>query len=344
MSFLNKVRFNNNTIVFRGLDLWQPARNIAQPEEAKRSTDKADEETIPGSLETGSEETGSKELDELIEIFGYDYDPQQDIFISRISPWQRYIGYCRLYDELAAPTGMIIDCEPIHFEYRGKKWMLSFWKGQYDMVTGGEIGFYKSALKHYIPGISSGIFYNAVDDEDFLDMSYVLKKNGETLFTRQAKHWWLTGFRLGEFSEPYELTMEVSVTLKDVFMRNAFLAGMRNAGYTNEELIIDGNTVSFTFDVPRTPQPLTRAKYSDMLFQRKNKFLCDKYKEITGPHGTVQEKIKAIEEQSPEILKRMKKMGKKFKNAEGWVSTFIIALMILYMIGRNLDNELELQP
>jgi hypothetical protein len=53
-------------------------------------------------------------------------------------------------------------------------------------------------------------------------MSYVLKKNGETLFTRQAKHWWLTGFRLGEFSEPYELTMEVSVTLKDVFMRNAF--------------------------------------------------------------------------------------------------------------------------
>lgn len=344
MSLINKVRFNNNTIVFRGLDLWRPADNNSRLEDAEQGAVKVEQDTIPGNLEAGSEETGSKELDELIDIFGYDYDPQEDIFISRISPWQRYIGYCRLYDELAAPTGMIIDCEPIRFEYQGKKWMLSFWKGQYDMVTGGEIGFYQSVLKNSIPGISSGIFYNAVDDEDLLLMSYVLKKNGEILFTRQAVHWWLTGFRLGEFSWPDELTMEVSVTLKDINMRNAFLAGMRHAGYTNEELIINGNTVSFTFDVPRTPQPRTRAKYSDVIIQRKNKFLCDKYKEITGPHGTVQEKIQAIEEQSPEILKHMKKMGKKFKNPDGWISKTVIALMILYMIGRNLDFALEPQP
>jgi hypothetical protein len=39
---------------------------------------------------------------------------------------------------------MIIDCEPNHFEYRGKKWMLSFWKGQYDMVTAERLAFIKA--------------------------------------------------------------------------------------------------------------------------------------------------------------------------------------------------------
>src|SRR5665647_1009964 len=78
------------------------------------------------------EGTGSDELDKAIEIAGYSYDQKQDIFYSTMDPWQRDIGYCRLYDELAAPLGMITDCEPIHFEYLEKKWMIGFWKGQYD--------------------------------------------------------------------------------------------------------------------------------------------------------------------------------------------------------------------
>jgi len=60
------------------------------------------------------EGTGNDELDKAIEIAGYSYDPKQDIFYSTMDPWQRDIGYCRLYDELAAPLGMIIDCEPIY--------------------------------------------------------------------------------------------------------------------------------------------------------------------------------------------------------------------------------------
>lgn len=30
------------------------------------------------------------------------------------------MGYCYLYDEACAPFGMIIDFEPIHFEYDDK--------------------------------------------------------------------------------------------------------------------------------------------------------------------------------------------------------------------------------
>jgi len=46
-----------------------------------------------------------------------------------------------LYDEAAAPLGMIVDCEPIHFEYKGKRWLIQFWKGQYDLPTGAEVGY-----------------------------------------------------------------------------------------------------------------------------------------------------------------------------------------------------------
>jgi hypothetical protein len=47
-----------------------------------------------GSVSVG---TGNEDLDEIIEIAGYSYDARQDIFISNMKPWQRYIGYCRSF-------------------------------------------------------------------------------------------------------------------------------------------------------------------------------------------------------------------------------------------------------
>ncbi|NLI92844.1 MAG: DUF4474 domain-containing protein [Peptococcaceae bacterium] len=332
-----------------GEDLWRPDPGRLFPEEIilnpngnipkeQSPYSGEDAKNISEGTESEIEETGIEQLDELAELTGYSYDPEQDIFISNIRPWQRYIGYCRLYDEFAAPTGMIIDCDEIYFEYQDKQWMIGLWKGQYDMVTGGEIGFYKNALKFNIPGIPNALFYNAVDDEDMLEMSYVLKKNGNVLFTRKAKHWWLTGFKPGEFSEPSELSMDISITLKDIFMTNAFLAGMKKAGYQTEELLIDGNTVSFTFDAPRTRQPWTRKKITDRIIQRKNKFLCDKYQELTGSHNTVQEKIRAIKEQDQEIYQKVRKMGKMSYTLEGWI-TVIAALFVLYYLGSSVQRE-----
>jgi len=102
-----------------------------------------------------------------------------------------------LYDEAAAPLGMIVDCEPIHFEYKGKRWLIQFWKGVY-ATDKPDIN---------IPGLFKGTFYNSIKDDEFLWMSFTLKKNGKVLFERGDRHWWLTGFKLGEFSQPWELTM-----------------------------------------------------------------------------------------------------------------------------------------
>jgi len=254
--------------------------------------------------------TGNEDLDKAIDVAGYNYDSTQDIFWSNLDSWQRKVGYCRLYDEAAAPLGMIMDCEEIYFQYLGQKWMIGLWKGQYDMVTGGEIGVYNEALDLKILGIFKGTFYQCASDAHLLQMSFTLKKNGKPLFTRSGKHWWLTGFKLGEFSQPSELSMDVSITLENAVMRDAFVAGLWNAGYTLDKLSKNGNTVSFKFGTPHTPQPLTRTKPTDRLIQWKNQQLCLKYQKLTEPFVLLPDKVKAIEEKAPKMSLKILKLGK----------------------------------
>ena len=281
------------------------------------------------------EGTGDDDLDKAIEVAGYSYDSKQDIFYSTMDPWQRNIGYCRLFDEAAAPMGMIIDCEPIYFNYNEKKWMIGFWKGQYDLVTGGEIGVYSDGLELNDFGFLSGTFYSCVSNNDLLQMSYTLKKNGKTLFTREGKHWWLTGFKLGEFSEPSELSMDVAISLKDVTMRDAFVAGLKNVGYSDTELTIYKNTVSFTFGTPHSPQPLTRIPGTDRIIQDKNELLCNMYQDITKSADNFPDKVKAIKEQAPEMYEMIIKIGKSKRLYE----MFERLLMIIILVGAALTNK-----
>ena len=225
---------------------------------------------------------GKEALDKGIEIAGYGYDSEQDIFYCNMDAWQRNMGYSRLYDEASAPLGMIVDCEPIYFEYGEKKWLIEFWKGQYDLCTGCEVGVYTTEEKELNTlGMSKDTFYNCASNEDRLKIRFSLLKNGEVLFLRNDKHWWLAGFKLGEFSEPSELTMDLYITLKNNTMCNAFVEALKNAGYSEKEITINGDTVHLVFDKPHTPQPFTRTTETDRITQKKNKLLCDSYKVIT---------------------------------------------------------------
>lgn len=290
-------------------------------------------------LDSSTQGTGNEELDKAIEIAGYAYDPEQDIFYSIMDPWQRKIGYCRLYDEASALSGMIIDCEPIYFEYWNKKWMIGLWKGQYDLVTGGEIGVYIGGLDLNIPGLLSGTFYNCASNDDLLQMSYTLKKNGETLLTREGKHWWLTGFKLGEFSEPSELTMYIDITLSNALMRDAFVGGLKNAGYTEEQITVTGNTVSFIFDTPHTAQPITRMATFEIIMQKKNKALCEKYQEITGEFTNIRDKVKAVEELSPEMYSKVIKVGRTKQLLKLFGAIMLFSTMIGITIVSNLISD-----
>lgn len=284
---------------------------------------------VPSSLKTilaGSASPAEAEtLGGVVADGGYAYDARQHIFYSRDDAWQRRIGYCRLYDEAAALTGMIIDCEPVTFEYGGKKWLIEFWKGQYGMMTGCEAGVYCTTRPEFnIPGIFRGTFYDCAGDDDMLHMACVLYKNGRRLFYRSAKHWWLTGFVLAEFSEPSELVMDFRCTLKDSAMRDQYVKALLRTGYQLGELNIRGNSVALVFDKPRSPQPYTRTPELERLTQARNKFLCDRFNDIAKAYKTLPEGLSAVREADADIYEKVKlvrgsdKMLKIYKTLSGF--------------------------
>jgi len=243
-------------------------------------------------------------------IAGFAYSKDQDIFYSTHNAWQRSFGYSRLYDEAAAHFAMIVDSEPVYFDYDGKRWLIEFWKGQYGMTTGCEVGIYNTDRPAFqISGIFDETFYNSASDDDMLFISYTLFKNGRKLFQREGIHWWLTGFRLGEFSHPSELAMDVSITLKDKYMLNAFMHGMRNIGYSDDDMFVNGHTVSFVFDKPHSPQPQSRTKEIENFMQSFNKQNCDIFQELTGDYQKTSSKLVVIRKQNPEIFNSILNLG-----------------------------------
>lgn len=256
----------------------------------------------------------TQKIDEVLSNTGYSYDHAQDIFYSRKDAWQKGFGYSQIYDEAAAPMGMIIDCEPVRFYYGGKKWLIELWKGQYGMTTGCEIGVYTAPVYDVKShSISDSTFYECADEKDQLYMSFILWKNNRILFSRQGLHWWLTGFVLGEFSEPYELIMDTRITFKDKEMCDAFVNALYEIGYSPHLVKVNHTTVRLSFIKPLSPQPLTRTPVTDSLMQKKNRILCNRYSELTMGRGNSLEKLEVLWMKAPKLFESVLNMGKPLK-------------------------------
>lgn len=235
-------------------------------------------------------------LAQSVHAAGFAYDGSQDILVSRTDAWQHTFGFCQLYDESAPLTiSAIIDCEPIRFSHGGKDWMIELWKGQYGLETGAEVGVYSrpsaSAVSRAVSDAFSALFpivapvvktlhhqvdwYPSAEEHDWLTSSITLKRtNGHTLFVRGPEsHWWLTGFRWGEFSEPEDLVAEIEITLKNDAMRAAFekaLPKYRRLPTTRP------HSVAFVFDRQTRPLPVARTTLHDKV-QGSNRSLVDAY-------------------------------------------------------------------
>lgn len=191
-------------------------------------------------------------LDALVEPFGYCYDPQQDVFTSRLDAPQKIFGYNTLFDLSAPYFNMIFDYETIYFDYNSRTWLIEMWKGQYGINSGCEIGLYY-ADEIISPKDYSSTHFKSVEERDMLQMAYELNrmplkgKHLPDLIGRAGRrHWWLTLFKPGFYSKPEELYMDVSIRFKDYHMLYSFLHSFEKT-LTGIPFGIDGLTVSFTF-------------------------------------------------------------------------------------------------
>ena len=251
------------------------------------------------------------ELNKDLRPFGFSYEPDQDFFYSLMNGWQRQFGYCWLYDEASTPLSMVIDCEPVPFEFNGIKWLVEFWKGQYGMTMGGEVGiYYTTGPNLNIPGTFNGTFYQSVKDEDRIHMSFAFRKNGNLLFTRSAYHWWITGFKLGEYSDSDELSMDIIMDFDDRKMAYAFAEALMKVGYTDEEFGLRGSRVYIQYTKPYSKQPLTRTKFAENLAQKNNRSYCDAYQKLTEAYTDTLDKLEIVRNELPNMYNQILNMGK----------------------------------
>jgi len=223
-------------------------------------------------LHTGKSSLTDKKIADLIGICGFTYDEEYDIYKSNVDSLQRRFGYTSLFDMSAVPVGMVIDCEPVKFNHNDKEYMIELWKGQYDLSTGAEIGIYKKSDKL--------VTWESGTDEDMLQMGFSLMKKGNVVFKRSDSHWWLTGFKPGEFSNLEELTMDVSITFKDTAMLASFVKGMQKIGYKDNDYKINSSTINFTFNRPKTKQWWSLGSCFVKYTQKKNELLVKTYNSV----------------------------------------------------------------
>ena len=182
-------------------------------------------------------ETDAEEMQEILGLFGYKYDAEQNIYYTDEKAWQSNFGFTDMYDIAAPLTNMWYKTLKIDFNYDGLMWRLQWWKGQYGVLEGAELGVYTKK-----PENVDFAFYKCADEENQLDMYFEYYQTaadynaGKPLFIREyQQHWWLTGFKFGACN-PTKNVVKAVLVVDNETMANALEEGLQNlTGYGNEK-------------------------------------------------------------------------------------------------------------
>lgn len=243
-------------------------------------------------------------LGELAAPFGYAWHCCCGFFSSTVDAWQKSAGYTWLYDHMAPRFQMVIDALPVYFDYQGKTWLIEFWKGQYGINTGAEIGIYHADRILSEAEYKTALF-NAASDHEMLPCTLRLYKNDESLAELSERHWWLTAFLPGCFSKPSELCLEASICFPNKQMCDAFCEGLCAAGYGMENICIHGLSVSLVFGAPETENSGLLTRFYRCLSQILNRMCCKLYMWVTRPFTRTDDKILYLYYSLPFIFRRL---------------------------------------
>lgn len=245
-------------------------------------------------------------LNELAEPVGFCYKEKNDIFSSRPDAWQRKYGYEAFFDRAAVTANMVIDAWPVYFDYDGRTWMIEFWKGQYGINTGAEVGIYH-AKEIVAPHLYRVTHFDAAEDYEIPLIRYRLERSGQTLFELAEYYWWLTGFCMGSFSKPQELHLSAAITFDSVSMAEAFYEGLKRSGQPKNRYRIRMNEVAVRFDFSRQPALLTRLHRS--VIQCVNRMLCRIYRILAYPFTETPDRLLFFYFQAPSWFRHVLHQG-----------------------------------
>lgn len=195
-----------------------------KPSTSTTTTTKPSTSTTTTTSSSGSSggTLSQADMNAALNAAGYAYDANQQIYYSTMNPWQRHFGFGEEYDQAAVFANMRYTTLKADFDYDGLKWRLQWWKGQYGVLVGAELGVYTKD-----PNDNSTTYYECASQEHLLEMSmdfYMTAKDyrsGNRLFYREEQaHWWLTGFKFG-YADSRKLVVVATLKAFDHEMANA---------------------------------------------------------------------------------------------------------------------------
>lgn len=250
-------------------------------------------------------------LNELVYPFGYDFNCDCEIFSSTLDAPQKQAGYIWLYDYLAPRFGMVFDALPVYFDYQDRTWLIEFWKGQYGINTGAEIGIYHT--DSVIPESDyKTAWFSAADETEMLNCSFRLCKGEDECVCNAGRHWWLTAFLTGCFSRPCTLTMESGISFPDREMLCAFVNGLRRAGCPDDCLSVKGLTVCFVFRKDTAKYNLI-TRFFRRYSQWKNRIFCRLYLWVTRPFLCTEDRVLYLYYYLPVCFRRLLRLRRFHK-------------------------------
>lgn len=218
-------------------------------------------------------------IDTLTEPFGYRYVPEWDVFSSRVDAWQKQFGYGAIYDWAASYFNMVLETLPVYFDYDGRTWLIQIWKGQYGICTGCEVGIYH-ADRIVAEKEREITIFHAADETEMLPISTELRWEGTLVAFRRERHWWLTTFDVGTFSQPEQLSLKIAIQFTDVEMQDAFYRGLLEQGVDWDDIFTRFCTVYFC-DPDDTAVRSRWKRMQSALVQRMNRFNCKLFNFVT---------------------------------------------------------------
>ena len=251
-------------------------------------------------------------VNELVKPFGYCFHDKYGFFSSTLDAWQREAGYTWFYDYMAPRFQMVFDSLPVYFDYDGRTWLIEFWKGQYGINAGAEIGIYH-ADGIVLPQEYKTTLFTAASDEELLPCSFLLcGRNGSCVQVSQT-HWWLTAFFTGYFVWPSDLDMKATIKFSDRRMQCAFVNGLRNAGYTEQDFVVNGFCVTVHFACTEKKHYKFCTRFWRRFSQWKNKIFCRLYLWVTRPFGRTEDRVLCLYYFLPAAFRKLLRMRRFHK-------------------------------
>ena len=142
-------------------------------------------------------------------------------------------------------------------------------------------------------------------------LSFNLFRKGMGIADVGGRHWWLTAFSVGRFSNPQDLYMRASVTFPHHEMAEAFAEGLVRSGYCPDDIGICYHTVTFSFARSFVRNGCLRRLHI-FLAQCANRFWCKIYLSVTRPFCLSLDKILYLYYYLPFIFRKTLRI-KKYK-------------------------------